>query len=191
MFSIFRIQSAIGRLSLRRFRKDENGATAIELSLVALPFFALLFAILEGALVFWANQVLGTAVTDASRELYTGRFQNSTSATPPADLAGKFRQEVCARVGGFLSCDALKVDVRTYASFPNGVPTPIVTDPDGTRRLDPNFGVYQAPQATQIAVVQAAVEYPVLVPLMGANRSNITGNKRLLLSSAAFRTEPF
>ena len=83
------------------------------------------------------------------------------------------------------------MDVRTYASFPNGVPDPIVTESDGTRRLDPNFGVYQAPQPTQIAVVQVAMEYPVLVPLMGANRSNISGSHRLLLSSAAFRTEPF
>ena len=191
MLSRRRIRSTIRCHLLQRYRKDEKGATPVELSLVALPFFALLFAILEGALVFWANQVLGTAVTDASRELYTGRFQQGTSSTPPADLAERFHQEVCNRVSGFLNCSALKVDVRTYTSFPNGVPTPIVTDPDGTRRLDPNFGVYQAPQATQIAVVQAAVEYPVLVPLMGANKSNISGNKRLLVSSAAFRTEPF
>lgn len=191
MFAISRNRSRRRCRFVRRFRKDEKGATAIELALVALPFFALLFAILEGALVFWANQVLGNAVTDASRELYTGRFQQATSSTPPADLAGRFKEEVCNRVGGLFDCSTLKVDVRTYASFPNGVPTPIVTEQDGTRRLDPNFGAYQAPQATQIAVVQAAVEYAVLVPLMGANRSNITGNKRLLLSSAAFRTEPF
>ena len=191
MFPFRQTRSTVRWRLLQRFRKDDEGATAIELSLVVLPFLALLFAILEGALVFWANQVLGTAVTDASRELYTGRFQQSTSSTPPADIAGRFHEEVCNRVGKLLNCSALKVDVRTYASFPNGVPTPIVTDPDGTRRLDPNFGVYQAPQSTQIAVVQAAVEYPVLVPLMGANKSNISGNKRLLVSSAAFRTEPF
>jgi pilus assembly protein Flp/PilA len=191
MFSLRDTRPPIRRTSLRRFRRDESGATAIELALVALPFLALLFAILEGGLVFWANQVLGTAVTDASRELYTGRFQQGTTATPPAELAGKFRDAVCTRIGGLFDCSTLKIDVRTYSSFPNGVPDPIVTDPDGTRRLDPNFGVYQQPKTAQITVVQAIVEYPVLVPLMGANRSNITGNKRLLLSSAAFRTEPF
>jgi Flp pilus assembly protein TadG len=172
-------------------RRDERGSTAIELSLLALPFLAVLFAVIEGALVFWANQVLGTAVAGASRELYTGRFQQATSSTPPQDLAGRFRDEVCRRTSRMFSCDTLKVDVRTYASFPDGIPNPIITDPDGTRRLDPNFGAYQAPQPTQIAVVQAAVEYPVLVPLMGANKSNISGNKRLLLGTAAFRTEAF
>jgi len=191
MFSLHAIRYLIGRPLLRRFRRDENGATAIELSLVALPFFALLFAILEGALVFWANQVLGTAVTDASRELYTGRFQSATAGVAQADLPGRFREEVCKRIGGLFDCAALKIDVRTYSSFPNGVPDPIVTNSEGKRELDPNFGIYQAPNTSQIAVVQAAVEYPVLVPLLGANRSNISSNKRLLLSSAAFRTEPF
>lgn len=181
----------LSRRFIQRFRKDATGATPIELALVALPFFALLFAILEGALVFWANQVLGTAVTDASRELYTGRFQQTTSATPPAELPARFLAEVCRRTGGMFNCATLKVDVRTYASFPNGIPSPIITDPDGTRRLDPNFGAYQAPQATQIAVVQAAAEYPVFVPLMGANKSNISGGRRLLVSTAAFRTEAF
>jgi Flp pilus assembly protein TadG len=191
MFPFKRNRSPIRQHLLQGLKKDEKGATPVELALVAMPFFALLFAILEGALVFWSNQVLGTAVADASRELYTGRFQQGTSTLPQADLAERFHQEVCGRVGRLFDCSNLKVDVRTYASFPNGVPTPIITDPDGTRRIDPNFGVYQTPQPTQIAVVQAAVEYPVFAPLMGANKSNISGNKRLLVSSAAFRTEPF
>src|SRR4051812_47106857 len=37
---------------LCRFRKNQSGATAVELGLIALPFFALLFAILETALGF-------------------------------------------------------------------------------------------------------------------------------------------
>ena len=191
MLSLRPTRLPLCRRSLRCLPRDESGATAIEFALVALPFFALLFAILEGGLVFWANQVLGTAVTDASRELYTGRFQQSVASVPSAQLAGRFKDAVCARIGGLFDCSTLRIDVRTSASFPNGVPDPIVTDPDGTRRLDPNFGVYQHPQASQITVVQASVQYPVLVPLMGANRSNITSNKRLLLSSTAFRTEPF
>src|ERR687897_647745 len=101
----------LSRRFIQRFRKDATGATPIELALVALPFFALLFAILEGALVFWANQVLGTAVTDASRELYTGRFQQGTSSVPQADLAERFHQEVCGRVGRLFNCSNLKVDV--------------------------------------------------------------------------------
>src|SRR5215212_12256584 len=191
MFSLRQLRFPMRRASRWRFRRDESGATPVELALVALPFFALLFAILEGGLVFWVNQVLGTAVTDASRELYTGRFQQSTASAPKAELAGRFKDAVCARVGGLIDCSTLKIDVRTYSSFPDGIPSPIVTDPDGTRRLDPNFGAYQSPQSSQITVVQAVVQYPVLVPLMGANRSNITSNKRLLLASAAFRTEPF
>ncbi len=48
-----------GRL-LGRYRRDSKGATAIEFAFVALPFFALLFAIIETALVFFAGNGNGS-----------------------------------------------------------------------------------------------------------------------------------
>ena len=65
---------------LRRFRSNRRGSVAVEFSLIALPFFALLFAIIETALVFFASQVLETAVQDSSRLILTGQAQ--TAATP-------------------------------------------------------------------------------------------------------------
>ena len=47
---------------LGRFRRDEQGAMAVEFSLVAVPFLALMFASVEGAMVFWTNQVLDEGV---------------------------------------------------------------------------------------------------------------------------------
>ena len=38
------------------FARRQEGAAAVEFAFVALPFFALLFAILETALVFFAGQ---------------------------------------------------------------------------------------------------------------------------------------
>ena len=67
------------RLSMRFVRRDD-GATVIEFAIVIMPFLALLFAILETALVFFAGQVLETAVTDASRLVMTGQ---ATSAQSP------------------------------------------------------------------------------------------------------------
>lgn len=164
---------------------------AVEFAMISVPFFALLFAILECALVFWTTQVLETAVADAARQIYTGQFQAANTATAPADLPDKFRAEVCKNVVAMFDCTKLKVDVRTYASFPNGVSSPIVTDPSGVRQLDPAFGQYQAPGPKQIVVVRAAVEYPVFVSLLDANKSNLNATTRLLMATAAFRTEPF
>src|SRR3954468_9003882 len=125
---------------LARFRRDEQGATAVEFSLVAVPFLALMFASVEGAMVFWTNQVLDEAVAQASRTLYTGSFQQATATIPAAQIPEQFKNAVCSRVKGLFDCSRVKIDVQTYDSFPAGIPQPIITDADGTRHLDPAFG---------------------------------------------------
>ena len=177
--------------AIKRFRQDDSGAMGVELALVALPFFAVLFAVLESALVFWANQVLGAATADAARELYTGQFQKANVSTPAEELPSRFKREVCSRIGGLIPCSSVRIDVRSTSSFPGGVPVPIVTKPDGTQEVDPAFGVYEEPKPTEVALVRVIVEYPVLVPLMEAMKGSLSGNKRLLMSSAAFRTEKY
>ena len=44
----------------RRFVRQQDGAAAVEFALVAAPFLALTFAILETAFVFFAQQTLDT-----------------------------------------------------------------------------------------------------------------------------------
>ena len=46
----------------RSFARDREGSSAVEFGLVALPFMAILLAILETGLVFFASQVIETAV---------------------------------------------------------------------------------------------------------------------------------
>src|SRR5471032_2864150 len=75
--------------ALRRFVRRENGATAVEFALVATPFIALLIAILETALVFFAQQVLQTATTQTSRLIMTGQAQTQNLT------AAQFQQAVC------------------------------------------------------------------------------------------------
>jgi Flp pilus assembly pilin Flp len=58
------------RHALRRFRRNRRGSSAVEFALVAPVFFALLFAIIETVIVFFAGQVLETGVQDAGRQLY-------------------------------------------------------------------------------------------------------------------------
>ncbi len=59
----------------RSFARDERGVTAIEFGILALPFFTIIFAIIETTMVFFAGQVLDSAVEDASRMIKTGRAQ--------------------------------------------------------------------------------------------------------------------
>ena len=73
------------RRRAQAFARDERGATAIEFALLALPFFTLIFAILETSIVFLAGQILDSAVQDASRKIRTGQAQK------PATTSTSFR----------------------------------------------------------------------------------------------------
>jgi Flp pilus assembly protein TadG len=57
--------------------RRQDGSAAVAFSLIALPFLALMFAIIETALVFFAGQTLEAAVSSAGRLVMTGQAQNA------------------------------------------------------------------------------------------------------------------
>ena len=65
---------AVGAV-LRRFARRQDGAAAIEFAMVAAPFLAMVFAIMETAIVFFAGQALETAAADSARLIMTGQAQ--------------------------------------------------------------------------------------------------------------------
>ena len=176
---------------LVRFLQAERGATAVEFGIVAAPFIYLLMAILELAIVFWTSQVLETAVANASRQIYTGQFQQSAAnvGIPPEQRLANFKQAVCSHVRALFDCNAkLDVDVRSFSSFAEAtVPRPIRTS-DGT--YDPSGFGYMPPTANQIMIVRASLEYPVFVSLL-APFTGLSNGNRLIMASATFRTEPY
>ena len=48
--------------AMRRLVRQQDGAAAVEFALVAAPFLALVFAIMETAVIFFSGQALETAV---------------------------------------------------------------------------------------------------------------------------------
>lgn len=185
------------RCALRRFGRSRQGLAAVEFGLIAVPFLALLFAVLETALIFFTNQVLETSVADAARSIYTGTFQqdSANSNKTPAQLVLAFKNKVCAPLGSLFDCpNKLRVDVKSYSAFPNGLPMPITTDSNGNRQIDPAFGQYQSSPPlgpNQIVVVRALLTFPVIVSLLGSDPSNLGPRTRVLMATAAFQTEPY
>ena len=168
--------------ALRRFVHHEEGSTAIEFAIVAAPFLVLVFAILETALVFFANQTMETAVADASRLIMTGQAK-----TGGFDKA-KFKDEVCKRIVAMLDCKGgVEIDVQTYANFVSADTSKPV---DAAGKLKTNF-VYQPGCPGDIVVVRVMYLWPLYISMFGFNLSDMSGNKRLLVSTAAFRNEPF
>jgi Flp pilus assembly protein TadG len=169
----------------RRFLRHQEGATAVEFALVAAPFLALIFAILETAIVFFAGQTLETAVADSARLIMTGQAQN---ATPPL-TAATFKNAVCARLFAMFNCSNIYVDVQTYSNF-SGISQALPIDSNGNLTTSA-FG-FNPGAAGSIVVVRIMYQWPIFVSLFNINGlSDMAGHKRLLIATAAFRNEPF
>ena len=175
--------AAINR-SLRRFRRNQCGSAAVEFAFIAPMFFALIFAIIESALVFFAGQVLETGTQDSARLMMTHQAQDS------AMTQAQFKQDLCNRVAVLFACANVYVDVKTYTSFS----TVTITDPiDGSGNFVNNF-TYQSSNPGDTVVVRAFYQWPLFVTKLGYNIANIgrgsTSPYRLLAATAAFQVEP-
>jgi Flp pilus assembly protein TadG len=167
----------------RRFRRNEDGSTAVEFALVIVPFLACMFAIIEIGLVFLAGQVLETSVGDASRMILTGQAQAGQFD------ATAFKNQICTNgVRAMFTCDNIKIDVRTAASFAAGNFAPPV---NAQKVLDTSGFGYSPGQPCDIVIVRVAYEWPTFVRMLGLDLATLANGKHLLMSTMAFRNEPY
>lgn len=71
------IQHVLRRRWSRRLARDERGTTAVEFVIVAAPFFALIFAILEAGFNYMAASSLDHALRLSTRLMQTGSAQQA------------------------------------------------------------------------------------------------------------------
>ena len=168
--------------ALRRFRRNRRGSAAIEFAMVAPMFIALLFAIIETAMVFYASQVLETVTQDSARMIMTGQAQNA------AYTQAQFKPYVCSQVVALFDCtNGIYIDVQSYSTFASvNVADPIDA---GKNFVPPNN--YSPGGPGNIVVVRLFYQWPIFVTGLGYNISNLSGSKRLLSATAAFQNEPF
>ena len=166
--------------ALRRFQRDNKGASAIQFALVGIPFTAMMFAIVETAMIFFASQAMETATQDAARLIMTGQAQMSNMS------ASSFKTQLCSKLAGLFDCaNGLDVDVKSYSSFSNVT----ISNPISGGNYVNSTG-YDAGHAGDIVVVRAFYQWPTFVSGLGYDPSNLNGNKRLLIATATFRNEP-
>lgn len=182
---------------LRRFRRDHSGSTAVEFALIAVPFFALLFAIFETALVFFAGQTLETAIQEAGRKVFTHQLQDSGLST--AQQKSQFMTDVCGLAIVLMNCTVgggpgqVDVDVKYY---PAGTAITITDPIDAGGNYDSSgFGFTLPPGgSTGTVVVRGYYQWPLIVTGLGYNIANInrggSNKKRLLSATMAFHVEP-
>jgi Flp pilus assembly protein TadG len=169
------------RTLLRRFRRSGRGSAAVEFALVAPLFFALLFAIIETALMFFASQVLETVTQNSARMIFTGQAQTQ------AFTASQFKTFVCGQIPALFTCSSMYVDVQSYTSFSS---INLSTQIDSNGNFVNNNMQYSPGGPGSIVVVRVFYPWQLFVTGLGFNMSNLTGNQRLLVATAAFQNEP-
>jgi Flp pilus assembly protein TadG len=172
--------------AVRRFSRNRRGSSAVEFALVAPMFFALIFAILETALFFFAGQILEIGTQDTARLMLTNQAQGILSKDD-------FKQKLCDRVVVLMSCANVYVDVKSY---PQGTSIPaadLALPINGSGNLVNNF-TYQSSGPGDTVKVSAFYQWPLFVTGLGYNIANIargtSNSSYLLAATAAFRVEP-
>lgn len=174
----------------RRFARDERGVTAVEFGILAIPFFAIIAAIMETAMIFFAGQVLDSAVQDSSRLIRTGQAQSATPAYSPQ----QFKDAVCAGLLGLFDCTKLRINVGVIDDFSVAtIGYPLKTDSDCTAALcDWTLSESYVPgSGGDVVMVQAYYKWPTVVRLLGLNFQSLPDGTRLLGSVRVFKSEPF
>jgi Flp pilus assembly protein TadG len=185
---------------LRRFRRNRNGSAAVQFMLIAPLFFALLFAVIETAIMFFASQVLETITQESARMIMTGQAQNGTlTACGGAPCtAAQFKSYVCSQIPAALfNCNNIYVDVENYQNFQSvTLPTPITNGNFDSSKFNYNPGgssscTGNVSCTNSIVVVRLYYAWQLFVTGLGYNISNLSGNQRLLMATAVFRNEPY
>lgn len=162
---------------------NESGSAAVDFALVLLPFLMVLMAIIESGLVLLASSVLDTATANSARLILTGQAQTSSMT------AAQFKSTVCASLTVMFNCTAkLYVDVESFSSF-SAISLPAVTDAYGNL-LTSNFN-YLPGNPGDIVVVRLIYQWPIIASSLGIGLVTGANNTYTLVSTAAFRNEPY
>lgn len=168
---------------LKRFRRDQDGATAIEFAFVAGPFLFLMFALIELGVLFMMDVALDNAVGQTGRLVRTGQAHDRAMG------AADFKAEVCSRMGVFEDrCgDKLLIDVRVLPRFTGEVP-PSPVDAEG--ELSEAGLRFAMGGPGDIILISVWYPQPAFTPLMSQGTARVAG-QRVLNATTTFRNEPF
>jgi Flp pilus assembly protein TadG len=168
------------------FARATGGATAVEFALIGLPFCALLFGILELAMIFVMSTSLDNAAASVSRTIRTGAIYEAADKT-----AAGFRNQICAKVGwvGSGTCETnMVVEVRKFTTFA-GVTTesPIV---NGDLKTQGQL-LFEPGGPGDIVLVRAYYRWPLITPLLSKGLDQLKGGNAMITSTLTFRNEPY
>ncbi|MGA3302785.1 MAG: TadE/TadG family type IV pilus assembly protein [Methylovirgula sp.] len=177
------LSGGLANLAMRFWRRRE-GATAVEFALIAIPFFLVIMATVQTAIVYMAQQELETVTEQASRYILTEQATGDTQT--------QFAQTVCNQVSALFNCKGLMINVQNYGtgtSFSSATTTAPTLTFDSKGNVS-NTWTFSPGTNGSIVVVQVMYQWPIYLKPFNFNLSNLSNGNRLLMATAVFRNEP-
>jgi hypothetical protein len=100
--------------------------------------------------------------------------------------AAQFKSAVCTAATSLFNCSNLYVNMQTFTSFSSIA----MLNPVSGGTFNSGSMSYNPGSAGDVVVVQVFYQWPVWPGPLGFNMSNMNGNTRVIVGTAAFRNEP-
>ncbi|MBX4910807.1 MULTISPECIES: TadE/TadG family type IV pilus assembly protein [Rhizobium] len=190
-----------------RFRavvRSRDGAAAIEFALLAIPYFLVIFAILETFIAFAAEELVSNAVDTMSRRMRTGQITYNLGRTTDMSRT-QFRQAFCNEISILISCSTseaatpskLYLDVQTFGTF-SAIPTTI-PKVSSDRYADINTAAfkYTPGGAGTINMLRAYYRWEIITDLVRPYITTIRPSdgsmptQYLIIATSAFQNEQY
>jgi Flp pilus assembly protein TadG len=190
------------RRLLRRFRREENAASAVEFAIISIPFLGILMAIFETTFVLFNAEMVDAVTANVSRQLMTGQIQ--TNGQSCAQQKVTFQNLICPTSGARPStalpsnfdCSKVIIDVRQSSAVNN-------FDESNSLYQNPNQAQFSPASQGQNNIIRVIYPMQAIMPIIsGFNNSSISGNRagqvqyngawtHILMGISVFRTEPY
>jgi Flp pilus assembly protein TadG len=168
----------------RAIARERRAVAALEFAAVLAPLLGLLLATLQIPLIFFADQALQSAATNAGRLIMTGSAQEAGTSQ------AAFQQSVCAQLTSLFSCANLMVDVESASSYGAiGTGTPTLTY--GNNGAVGNQWAYNPGGPGDIVIVRVMYNWPVFASALIPGLANQPNNQRLLVGATVLKNEPY
>ena len=168
----------------RSLLKDENGATAVEFGMIAMPFLLFVLGILGMGLYYLAATSLEYGVESAARKIRTGEAEKS------ALTVGGFKSLICAAAIG-VDCSKVTVIIQKATTWSGINPQACVTNNSQTGSSG-NAGDLlsnYSGTASQVVLVTACYRWPLADSFKFMKFS--TSGPTIIQAATAFKNEPY
>lgn len=168
-----------------RFGRNADGSTAIEFSLLALPFFALVLGTIQLVYLLLVQQQIETAAESIGRQILIGTVQQQAMSRQ------QFTTLACSLLPSTLDCNKLIIDVQVAPNFANATlakpDLSTVGNPSATTVLAYDPGV-----AGQIVVLRLLYALPVVkIPGLNLQSAASSFGFAFPMATSVFKNETF